>query len=408
MKIAILNNAANYLYFNVNLAKYLQHFEHEVVFLNTDKFISRQLQKKHLKVVKYNNTNPIIHQYKEDSDLIVYYKRLNNIQDTTKLIQSKNIEFSACYHHLKQEQYDFILILNGAFNVETEACKSLSIKTFFFEHSYFPKAIQMDPDGVNSKASFADLMLEDIYKFSYSTGKYQPYDDFVFEDVNYNIYERYVYRMFDIKYNNFLKGFILRKHKSNQASKRFKSFSNETIDLKKGEKYILFPLQVNSDTQIILNSKYSSMYEAIDDILPELKASGMKIIIKEHPMEVEPVDYKKYADHQQVFVVSKIDLDHYVENAEFIVNINSSVGMQAVSKYKRVVLLGDSFYKNSPLSIYYPTLKSKNLIEEINNIVINKEETDKYIQHFKSNIFIDDHFYKPTVNLFERIRNRLV
>ena len=30
--------------------------------------------------------------------------------------------------------------------METDVCKELGIKTFFFEHSYFPNAIQMDPE----------------------------------------------------------------------------------------------------------------------------------------------------------------------------------------------------------------------------------------------------------------------
>lgn len=408
MKIAILNNASNYLYFNVNFAKYLQQFDNELVFLNADKFIARQLLKKNLKTSRYKVGYPIISYYHTNSDLIKYYQRLNNIENVSKLIHSKNIEYTASYNYLKQNKHDYILILNGAFNVETDVCKELGIKTFFFEHSYFPNAIQMDTHGVNSKASFAELSQSKLLNFKYPSNQLSPLSNFNFEEVKYNIFERYFFRIFDTKYNSFLKGFLKRKHKSNKASERFKNFTLETLDIADGEKYILFPLQVNSDTQIILNSKYNSMYEAIEDVLPELKRTGYKIIIKEHPMEVEPVDYKRYEDNQQVFVVKKIDLDYYIENAEFVVNINSSVGMQAVAKYKKVLLLGDSFYKNSPLSVYFPDVKEENLSSIMDNIIIDNNKTDQYINHFKEQIFIDDHFYKPTINLFERIRARLV
>ncbi len=408
MKIGIINNAANYLYFNVNFAKYLQAFGNEVVFLNTDKFISRQVEKKGLAVNQYPKSKNQISYYNENSGLIKYFKRLNNIIDTQKLIASKNREYSAAHNYLKNRSFDYILILNGAFNVETDVCKELSIKTFFFEHSYFPNAIQMDPKGVNSNASFSNLSYDDLLQFKYKQNPFQELKDFAFEDVNYKIAERYLYRIVDSKYNSFFSEFIKRKSNSNKAKKRFQFFDNETVNIKEGEKFILFPLQVNSDTQIILNSKYSSMYEAIDDILPALKRIGYKIVIKEHPMEVEPVDYSKYADNKQVFVVKKIDLDLFIEQAEFIVNINSSVGMQAVAKHKKVLLLGDSFYKNSPLSIHFLDINPDELKMVMDELVIDIEKTDRYIKHFKEHIFIDDHFYKPTIKLFERIRNRLV
>ena len=45
MKIAIINNAANYLQFNINLGNYLTEFGNDVLFLNCDKYIKSQLKK---------------------------------------------------------------------------------------------------------------------------------------------------------------------------------------------------------------------------------------------------------------------------------------------------------------------------------------------------------------------------
>ena len=408
MRIAILNNAANYLYFNVNFAKYLERFEHDVIFLNTDIFIGRQLKKHNLKVEKYDKSADLINYYNDNSDIIKYFKRLYNLTDSNKLIQKKNKEYTASLAYFKKNDFDYVLILNGAFNVETDVCKNLGMKTFFFEHAYFPKAIQMDPLGVNSNTSFSNLSYDELLRFEYSENEFKPVIDFVFIDIKYSKAERYFFRFFDSGYNSFLSQFIKRKQNLTKAKKRFVSFETETVELKEKEKYILFPLQVNSDTQIILNSKYTSMYEAIDDILPVLKKTGLKVIIKEHPMEVEPVDYTRYADNKQVFVVKKIDLDKFIENAEFIVNINSSVGMQAVAKYKKTLLLGDSFYKNSPLSVYFPEITDVDLSEVMNQIQVDKAKTDKYIMHFKNKIFLKGHFYSPDVEFFERIRNRMV
>lgn len=407
MKIAILNNAANYLYFNVNFAKYLESFDNEVVFLNTDKFISKQLQKHNLKVKKYSKINKLFAFYNENSNIIKYLKRLHNIKNTKKLISIKNTEYSKAYEYFKNNNYDYVLLLNGAFNVETDVCKELKIKTFFFEHAYFPKAIQMDSKGVNSNTSFANLTYDDLLNFKYKKNEFQPLNDFSFLEIKYKMIERYFYRLFDFS-NSFVFQMVGRKRNLLKASKRFKTFENENSIIKNNEKFILFPLQVNSDTQIILNSKYSSMYEAIDDVLPALKKTGLKIIVKEHPMEVEPVNYTKYADDKQVFIVKKVNLDKFIDNAEFVVNINSSVGFQAIAKYKKVVLLGNSFYKNSPSTIYFEDIKSIDLLDVVNELNVDKEKIDRYINYFKKEIFLKGHFYTPDVNFFERIRNRLI
>jgi capsular polysaccharide export protein len=407
MKIAILNNAANYLYFNVNFTKYLERSGYETVFLNTDLFIKRQLKKHNIKVDDYKKTGHCIDYYNEDSGIIKYLKRLYRLNDTKKLIQIKNKEYTDALHYFKGNDYDTVLILNGAFNVETDVCRELNIKTFFFEHAYIPKAIQMDSMGVNSGASFANLNRDRLLSFTYPETEFKPMNDFKFTAVKYPMIERYLFRIFDANYNLFFSKYIRRKRNLTSAKKRFKSFKEEILDIKEGEKYIFFPLQVNSDTQIILNSPYKSMYEAIDAILPVLKKTGYKIVIKEHPMEVEPVDYKKYIEEGKVFVVKKIPLDTYIEHADFVVNINSSVGFQALSKYKKVLLLGESFYKNSPLSVYYQEIQKNDLLDIMDKIQIDKEITDHYLKHFNEHIFLKGHFYTPDIDFFERIKNRM-
>ncbi len=408
MKIAFINNAANYLYFNVNFAKYLETFGHTAVFLNTDRFIGRQLRKHKLRVDTYPKVKEPIEKYGDDSGIIRYLKQLYHLSDTRRLIELKNREYTEAYHYFKSNPFDCVILLNGAFNVETDVCRELNKKTFFFEHAYIPKAIQMDPMGVNSGSSFANLSYDALLNFHYPGAPFSPLQDFDFEEVKYKMLERYILRLTDSNYTTFLKKYIRRKRNLTTAQERFSSFKEERNILKEGEKYIFFPLQVNSDTQIVLNSPYESMYAAIDAVLPELKKTGYKIIIKEHPKEVEPVDYSRYEDNQQVFIVKKVDLEKCIEQAEFVVNINSSVGFQALAKYKKVLVLGESFYKNSPMTVYYPEVKGKDLLKVMAGIVIDQEKIDAYMQHFTEKIFLKGHFYAPDVEFFERIRNRLV
>ncbi len=408
MKIAIVNNAANYLDFNINLAKYLEKKGIETTFLNCDLFITRQLKKFDFKVAKYKQSNSSGKHYSKNSDIIRYFERIYDIKNTAKLLKQKNREYFDCFNFLKNNHFDYVLILNGTFNVETDVCKNLDIKCFFFEHGYFSKTIQMDTAGVNCKTSFSELKQNDFLNFSYKSNEFKPLNDFILINTKYSIFKRFLYRLLDKKYNGFLMNVLSKKNKQSKAKKRFKNLTDDNFDIDKIGKYIFFPLQVNSDTQIILNSPYESMYEAIEKILPILKNTELKIVIKEHPLEVEPVNYDRFIDNKNVFLVKKYDLDKLIINSEFVVNINSSVGLQSIAKYKKVLLLGEAFYKNSPISIPYHEINSGNIYEFIMSLKIDKTEVDKYIKHFQDKIFIKGHFYTPDISFFEKIRNRLI
>lgn len=406
MKIAIVNKQASFLEFFVNLAKYLEYFGHEIVFLSPDKFIKSILVKQTLKYENYSELTLLDSFYNSDSDFINYYKRLFGIKNTEKLVNEMNTEFSAAKNYFKTNTFDYVLIFNGALNVETDVCKQLNLNTFFFEQGYFSDTIQMDRAGVNCNTQFSGLPFNDFMNFSYEESKFLPSSNFKLIKIEANIFQRYFLRFFDKGFSNFIFSYLSRKRKLSKAKNRFRKLPVEEIDFENFGKYIFFPLQVNSDTQIILNSKYDSMYHAIDDSLPILLKTGFKVILKEHPFEVEPVDYSAFVDNKKVFLTKKTDIGKLIENSEFVVNINSSVGFQSLEKYKKVLILGNSFYDNSPLSLKFD--KNLDLLHKLNEIKLDKLLTDSYLQNFRKNIFIPGHFYSVTVEMLERIRMRLI
>lgn len=408
MKTAILNNAANFLYFNINFSKYLENFFHEIIFLNCDKFIESRFKKAFCKTAKYKKNYVIIDYYNKDSEIIKYFSRIYGEENQQKLIDFYNKEYSKSLEYFKNETFDYVIFLNGVGDVEVDVCRELKIKTFFFEHGYVPNTIQMDTKGVNSNASFAKLSYPELINFSYQEDEFLPYNEFIFKELKYSMLTRYLYRLSDSRYNSFLKGYIRKKKNISKAGKRFSSFEFSNIDFIKNEKFIFFPLQVNSDTQIVLNSRYSSMYNVLEEVLPKLVNTGYKVILKEHPMETEPVSYDAFIDNKNVFLVQKANLDELIEKSEFVVNVNSSVGFQAIKKYKKVLLLGESFYWNSPISKSIREIPENKILEEFEKITIDKSLIDNYINIFEQKIFIPGHFYKPTIEFFERIRNRLV
>nr|MDA3819383.1 hypothetical protein [Candidatus Delongbacteria bacterium] len=346
--------------------------------------------------------------YTPDHKLNRYYIRNYNQNDEEKLIREKNREYTSCKQTLQHAGYDMVLILNGLFNVETDVCREYGINTFFFEHGYFPNTIQMDHEGVNSDASFANLSFTDFLNFTYPASGFNPNTKFIVQKINHNENIRALYRMLDPRYNRFLINFINKKRNQDIAKKRFQRDDSEQLDLENIGKYVFFPLQVNSDTQVILNSPFRSMYEVVEFILPELVKAGYKVIIKEHPMEVEPVDYSPFAYNNNVFLTKKTDLNTLIRNSEFVVNINSSVGLQSIAKHKKVLLLGSAFYKHNPSCFAVSDYKDiRKLLKDISSATVDKTSISAYIAHFKNHIFIQGHFYNTDINLLEAIRCRI-
>jgi len=407
MRIGIAPIAAVFVEFFINLSKYLESQGHEVYFLNPDYYEINELVKHNCKIERYPTTTKFITNYNEFSDLIIYLGRLHQIKNIQKLIEHKNRAYSKAFNFFKDNtDYNLILFWNGSGTVEKEICESLYIKSYYFENGYFPQTLQVNQNGVNCDTEFANLSFNEFLRFSFPIKKLSPSFNFQTVSFNQDPIKRFMYRLFDSDFNYMLYEVILHNYRLKAAKSRFTKLKNDIFDLKSIGKYIFFPLQVNSDTQIVLNSKFSSMYEVLDFILPQLKKIGYKIILKEHPFEVEKVDYLRFIDNKNVFLLTKSNIEDLIDNSEFVVCVNSSVGLQAMSRKKPCLILGHSMYDSCPISISY--INNLVIKKEIENLKIRENEIESYIHHFKNNIFINGDWKNPTIELLHSIAERIL
>lgn len=135
---------------------------------------------------------------------------------------------------------------------------------------------------------------------------------------------------------------------------------------KNSGKNVLIPLQLMDDTNIILYSKYNTMLEFLQDVIPKLSANGYSCYVKPHPGNVvrkintdDHTKAKKYCDTvENVFWLDSFDNNKYLlslySKMDAFVVINSSVGFEAMLLGKIVILLGKSPYN---LSNNLPTIE---------------------------------------------------
>lgn len=124
-------------------------------------------------------------------------------------------------------------------------------------------------------------------------------------------------------------------------------------------KNILIPLQLADDANILQYSKYNSMFQFLNEIVPRLIENGYTCFIKPHPGNVyrqyNKDDHERCAEYCQEFE-SVFWLDDIDNNRDYpsllmkmdcIVVINSSVGFESMLLGKLVIALGDSPYNLS-------------------------------------------------------------
>lgn len=119
--------------------------------------------------------------------------------------------------------------------------------------------------------------------------------------------------------------------------------------------YFLFPLQLNSDAQIVVHSPFDSVCDAISKVVRSFALHGHGdawLVIKNHPLDTGLIDYRRYAQKvaQECDVGERlhfIDAGHLptlLELARGVVVINSTVGLSALHHKRPLVTLGSAIY----------------------------------------------------------------
>ena len=117
------------------------------------------------------------------------------------------------------------------------------------------------------------------------------------------------------------------------------------------ERYIFVPFQVNTDSQIVLFSPWiADMYALVNVFLAAEQALGEDmphIVMKTHPSCCEnyahlmsEIAYKS----KRLHLIDDGDTQSLIANADAVITINSTVGLEALLHNKPTLVLGQAFY----------------------------------------------------------------
>lgn len=184
--------------------------------------------------------------------------------------------------------------------------------------------------------------------------------------------------------SEFIKNFLV-PFRAARLMKKLESIYVYPEDMK-GESFAFFPLHTEPELQLLVYSRpYSNQIEAIRAIAMSLPAH-MTLVIKEHPWMVGKRKwnyYQKLMDIPRVKISApQIDTSHYVDKADIIITLGSSVGLDATMFAKPVITLGHCLYNTLPDYMVRKSTDLSNLPWEIRDLISNYRYDEKALCAF--------------------------
>ncbi|WP_179005529.1 capsular polysaccharide export protein, LipB/KpsS family [Winogradskyella forsetii] len=152
------------------------------------------------------------------------------------------------------------------------------------------------------------------------------------------------------------------------------------------EQMALLILQVPLDVNMIYHSpNYKSHTEIVESIYSNLP-KNLKLVVREHPLYTNKYEDSlyDYINQNAILIDNSTPLDLAIDSAMMVIVNNSTVGIEAILKYKTVVVLGDAFYDNPAVCIKLENKKELSIILEK---AIENEPNKAKIDAFKQELF---------------------
>jgi len=276
------------------------------------------------------------------------------------------------YYRFIDKKYDYILLWNGGKYrqlIALEIARIHKVKPLFYENGLLPNRIVLDRKGINFENSVPR---------------------------NRAFFEAYT------NLQELPQTLIPRKAKNIEKFQEI----GETLP----KNFIFVPFQVDSDTQIITNSKWVKNMRVLFSLIEKLSLScNYNFVLKEHPSSSKnyPDLHKKTKKMKSISFANGYSTQELIEKSLAVITINSTVGIESLLFKKRVMVLGDAFYTIDGITKGITSYQI--LLDTIKNLDDWKFE-EKLVENFLKYLFYDylipndENIYK---NFFKFIKGEL-
>ena len=211
------------------------------------------------------------------------------------------------------------------------------VPVLFFERGLLPQTLYVDTEGVNYKSSLAgDKWFNN--KIPYSSGK------------KIAMAKDYCQKIKAEK-----------KSVVDIGEKKSVREIKKKLNIRASDKVILFPMQIEADSNILYFSPhYSKMIEIIKDIQRAIaQFKDIQLIVKLHPEDKNRLNELRSLTNNSTHLLDDVNLYSLFELADLIITVNSTVGLEALLFEKPVIVLGKAIYSEKGFT--YDLLEKQNL-----------------------------------------------
>jgi len=268
------------------------------------------------------------------------------------------------YYALLDADYKKLLLWNGGKfreRIAIEVAKTFHIQVYYFENGLLPNTLVFDAKGIN-------------------------YDNSVPREKSF--YEKYHASI------TLPTSLIPRIGKGREV------FQGTKKSLPK--QYIFVPFQVDSDTQIIMQSPWIKDMKALFSLIETLTATtSYHFVFKEHPSSTVkyPHLHQKAKKNPQIHFHNSHNTQNLIEKSMAIITINSTVGIESLLFHKKVIVLGDAFYAIEGISQRARDFESLlKIVKTFKNEILDTNLVNNFLKYLYNVYLIhQDHNYEKEI-----------
>ncbi len=242
-------------------------------------------------------------------------------------------------------------------------CEKRRIKCVFFEEGLFrPAKLTVDPQGLNYENSVPRD--KDFFKALDEANEPTLDRELIISDRRILELNRWAKKAAALEekislitqpYSRFMNFDQVKRRKTLLKLMSKLDREQDSINLD-GRKIIFIPFQVRVDTQIICFSpRIKNMIDLTDAMVTAFRSAqelgyfkDYVLAFKEHPADFGSVAYQdlfsRYAADKDILFLKRYPVNDLIEAAEFVVTVNSTVGIEALQSAKKVLVLGNAFF----------------------------------------------------------------
>ncbi|MEQ8281594.1 MAG: capsular biosynthesis protein [Parvibaculum sp.] len=128
-----------------------------------------------------------------------------------------------------------------------------------------------------------------------------------------------------------------------------------------GDEFFVFPMQLDSDSQVRLHSSHNNMTDALDYVIRSFAShtsDSVRLVVKAHPLDNGWTNFRRrtreiagrYGVSGRVDYIDGGDLQALVRGARGVVTLNSTVGLIALDLGRPLVCLGKAIFDRPGLT----------------------------------------------------------